>query len=80
MSAAQAERLIRCEQRRVAEFRQYPTVNTRVRLFNVGQATGTPRADFTIGAMPANRVATIVLTPPPTGGSATGFMVMPCGS
>jgi hypothetical protein len=61
-------------------FVQYNAVNTRVRLFNPGQTTGTPRADFTIGSMPANRVATIVLTPPPTGGVATGFMVMPCGS
>ena len=61
-------------------FVEYQAVNTRVRLFNVGQTTGTPRADFTIASMPANRVATIVLTPPPAGGSATGFMVMPCGS
>jgi hypothetical protein len=61
-------------------FLQYPVANTRVRLFNVGQTNGTPRADFTIGGMPANRVATIILTPPPSGGSATAFMVMPCGS
>jgi hypothetical protein len=61
-------------------FIEYSNVNTRVRLFNVGQTTGTPRADFTIASMPANHVATIVLTPPPTGGSATGFMVMPCGA
>jgi len=61
-------------------FLEYPAANTRVRLFNVGQTTGFPRADFTITSLPANRVATIVLTPPPTGGAATGFMVMPCGS
>ena len=61
-------------------FVEYPAVNTRVRLFNVGQTTGVARADFTITSMPANRVATIVLTPPPTGGSPTGFVVMPCGS
>src|SRR4029079_18385159 len=61
-------------------FVQYAVANTRVRLFNVGQTTGSPRADFTIGSMPANGVATIVLTPPPSGGSTTGFMVMPCGS
>jgi len=61
-------------------FVQYAATNTRVRLLNVGQTTGAPRADFTIGSMPANGVATIVLTPPPSGGTATGFMVMPCGS
>jgi hypothetical protein len=61
-------------------FVEYQTINTRVRLFNVGQTTGSPRADFTIGTMPANRVATIILTAPPSGGSATGFMVMTCAS
>ena len=59
-------------------FAQYPTSNTRVRLFNVGQTTGTPRADFTIQVMPSNGVATIILTPPPSDGSATAFMVGPC--
>jgi hypothetical protein len=59
-------------------FAQYPTGSTRVRLFNVGQTTGTPRADFTIPAMPSNGVATIILTPPPSGGSSTAFMVGTC--
>lgn len=58
----------------------YPTANTRVRLFNVGTTTGTPRADFTIGTMAANRVGTVVLTPAPNGGSTTGFLVNSCAS
>ena len=61
-------------------FVAYQDINTRVRLFDPGKTTGTPRADFIIGSMPANHVATIVLTPPPSGGSTTGFMVVPCGS
>lgn len=58
----------------------YPSANTRIRLFNVGATTGTPRADFTIGSMAANRVGTVVLTPAPSGGSATGFLVNSCAS
>jgi len=58
----------------------YPTANTRVRLFNVGSTTGTPRADFTIGTMAANRVGTVVLTPAPSGGSTTGFLVNSCAT
>ncbi len=58
----------------------YPTANTRVRLFNVGATTGNPRADFTIGSMGANRVGTVVLTPAPSGGSTTGFLVNSCAS
>jgi hypothetical protein len=58
-------------------FAQYPQSNVRVRLFNVGQTTGTPRADFTIPAIATNHVATIVLTAP-GGGSSNGFMVGSC--
>ena len=58
----------------------YPTANTRVRMFNVGSTTGTPRADFTIGTMGANRTGTVVLTPAPSGGSTTGFLVNTCAS
>jgi hypothetical protein len=62
-------------------FAQYTTDLTRVRLFNVGQTTGTPRVDFTIQIMPSNRVATVLLTAPPAGNSSpTAFMVGPCGS
>lgn len=61
-------------------FGVYPVANTRVRLFNVGQTTGTPRADFTIGSMAANRVGTVVLTPAPSGGTTTGFLVNSCAS
>ena len=59
-------------------FVEYPQSNIRVRMFNVGQTTGAPLADFTIPAIASNRVATIVLTPPPVGGSATAFMVGSC--
>lgn len=61
-------------------FAQYPVANTRVRLFNVGQTTGTPRADFTIPAVPSNRVATVVLTPAPAGSSTTAFMAGTCAN
>lgn len=61
-------------------FGAYPTANTRVRLFNVGSTTGTPRADFTMGSMAANRVGTVVLTPAPSGGTTTGFLVNSCAS
>lgn len=58
----------------------YPIANTRVRLFNVGATTGTPRADFTIGSMGTNRVGTVVLTPAPSSGTTTGFLVNSCAS
>lgn len=61
-------------------FAQYSTANTRVRLFNVGQQAGTPRADFTIPLMPSNGVATVILTPPPSGSSTTAFMVGTCAN
>ncbi|HYX83075.1 MAG TPA: DUF4397 domain-containing protein, partial [Gemmatimonadales bacterium] len=56
----------------------YPVANTRVRLFNVGVTTGTPRADFTIGTMGTNRVGTVVLTTSSGTGGATGFLVNSC--
>ena len=59
-------------------FVEYPQSNVRVRMFNVGQTTGTPLADFTIQAIATNHVATIVLTPPPVGGTSTAFMVGSC--
>jgi len=59
-------------------FSEFPLANTRVRLFNVGTTTN-PRADFTINNLAANRVGTIVLTPPPTGvASPTAFLVNTC--
>ena len=58
-------------------FSEYPLTNTRVRLFNVGTTTN-PRADFTISNLAANHVGTVVLTPPPTGGTTTGFLVNTC--
>jgi Domain of unknown function (DUF4397) len=61
-------------------FATYPTANTRARLFNVGTTTGTPRADFTIGSMGANRTGTVVLTPAASGGTTTGFLVNTCAS
>ena len=51
-----------------------PTANTRVRLFNAGTTTGTPRVDFTLPTLTGNRVATVVLANP---GTAT-FVVTPC--
>ena len=58
-------------------FVEYPQSNIRVRLFDVGQTTGTPRADFTIPAIATNHVATIVLSAP-GGGSSNAFMVGSC--
>jgi hypothetical protein len=60
-------------------FVNYPTGQTRVRLFAVGSQVN-PRADFTISQLPANRVGTVVLTPAPSGSSTTGFVTTVCGS
>lgn len=57
-------------------FVNYPVSNIRVRLFNVGQQIGTPRADFTISGLPASRVGTVILTPSNNG--VTGFLVTAC--
>ena len=48
--------------------------HTQVRLFDVGTTTGTPRADFALTGLPANRLATVVFTP----ATPTAFMVIPC--
>ena len=61
-------------------FVEYPVANIRVRMFNVGQSSGTPRADFTIAGLAASRVGTVILTPPATGGTTTGFIVGPCAT
>jgi hypothetical protein len=62
-------------------FVNYATSQTRVRMFNVGVTTGTPRADFTIGGLPASRVATVVVTPPPiNSANPTGFLVATCAN
>lgn len=55
-------------------FATVPTANTRIRLFNTGTTTGTPRADFTLPTLTGNRLATVVLANP---GTAT-FVVAPC--
>ncbi|HEY7236206.1 MAG TPA: DUF4397 domain-containing protein [Gemmatimonadaceae bacterium] len=62
-------------------FVSYADNLTRVRMFDVGVNTGTPRADFTIdgASLPSNRVTTVILTPAASSG-ATGFNVNPCGS
>lgn len=44
-------------------FAQYPTSNTRVRVFAPGTQTN-PRLDFTVFGIPANGVATVILTLP----------------
>ena len=54
------------------------TAHTRVRLFNPGTTTGTPRADFTLTNLPASRMATVVFTDPGTPAGPTAFMVTPC--
>ena len=54
------------------------TAHTRIRLFNVGTTTGTPRADFTLANLPASRLATVVLTEAGTPAGPTAFMVTPC--
>lgn len=61
------------------KFQNYGTGLTRVRLFDVGTQTNA-RADFTITQLPASRVGTVVLTPAPSGGTTTGFVVTVCGS
>jgi len=61
-------------------FAQYPNSNVQVRMFNVGQNTGTPRVDFIIGGL-SKSVGTVILTAPPAGQSSpTAFVVGPCHS
>ena len=54
------------------------TAHTRVRLFDVGATTGTPRADVTLTNLPTSRLATVVFTDPGTPAGPTAFMVTPC--
>jgi hypothetical protein len=61
-----------------AGFISFPTANTRVRLFNTGATTGTPRADFTLGTLPASRTQSIVFVEAGTPAGATAFAVDPC--
>jgi hypothetical protein len=59
-------------------FLSFPTANTRVRLFNTGTTTGTPRADFPLGTLPASRTQSIVFVEAGTPAGATAFAVDPC--
>lgn len=52
-----------------------PTTFTRVRLFDDGVTTGTPRADLTLTGIPTSRLATVVLVDV---GTPTAFMITPC--
>ena len=54
-----------------------PTTDTEVRLFDVGTTTN-PRADITLTALPASRMATVVFTEPGTPAGPTAFVVTPC--
>jgi hypothetical protein len=54
------------------------TEHTRIRLFNPGTTTGTPRADFTLAGLPASRRATVVFTEVGTPAGPTAFVVTPC--
>lgn len=60
-------------------FVNYANNLTRVRMFNPGVTTGTPRADFIISGLPSTRVASVVVTSPPiTSANPTGFIVPTC--
>ena len=59
-------------------FLAFPTANTRIRLFNTGATTGTPRADLTLANLPASRTSTVVFTEAGTPAGATAFQVDPC--
>ncbi len=54
------------------------TTRTQVRFYNVGVATGTPRAEFRLSGLPASRLATVVLTDVVTAGPSASFVVFPC--
>ena len=53
------------------------STDTEVRLFDVGTTTN-PRADITLTALPASRMATVVFTDPGTPAGPTAFVVTPC--
>ena len=54
-----------------------PVGDTRVRLFDVGTTTGTPRADITLEGLPSSRLATVVFTEGATP-ETSAFVVFPC--
>lgn len=60
-----------------AGFLPFATANTRVRLFNTGTTTGTPRADFTLSTLPASRTQSIVFVEATTP-AERAFAVDPC--
>jgi hypothetical protein len=59
-------------------FANYLVTNTLVRMFSIGQPSGTVLAAYTIQPLAANRVATVVLTTAASAGTATGFQVNTC--
>ena len=60
-------------------FVNYASNLTRVRMFNPGVTTGTPRADFTVSGLSSSRVATVVVTTPPvSSANPTGLIVPTC--
>jgi hypothetical protein len=64
-------------------FGSYPTANTRLRMFNVGSSTGTPRVNttFTSGNLSSARTGTAFLTESNMTGTSTNASVVsaPCG-
>lgn len=54
------------------------TTRTQVRFYDVGVATGTPRAEFRLSGLPTSRLATVVLTDVATAGPSGSFVVFPC--
>jgi hypothetical protein len=55
-----------------------PTTDTRIRFYDVGVATDTPRGDITLRDVGAQRLATVVFTDPSTPPGVTTFIVLPC--
>lgn len=61
-----------------AGFLSFATANSRVRLFNTGVTTGTPRADLTLENLPTSRAVSVVFVEAGTPVGATAFQVNPC--
>jgi hypothetical protein len=55
-----------------------PTTDTRIRFYDVGVTTGTPRGDITLRDVRTERLATVVFTDPSTPPGVTAFTVLPC--
>jgi hypothetical protein len=55
-----------------------PRASTQIRLFNVGTATGTPRANFTLTVPAATRVTNVVFLDPGTPAGATAVRADLC--